>query len=137
MIVDDDADVRAVWREWLTLWQFSVVEAENGSIALERARDRRPDVVIMDVTMPVLDGFGATEQLKRDPTTARVPVLLLSADTTRFAADRAISVGGDAFLSKPIRARELLEEIRRAFRRLIGERAARLSGGANGAIDRN
>src|SRR5688572_25854740 len=122
MIVDDDADVRAVWREWLTLWRFSVLEAENGSVAVERARERRPDVVIMDVTMPVLDGFGATEQLKRDRTTARVPVLLLSADSTRAAIDRASSVGGDAFLSKPIRAGELLEEIRRAFRRQIAER---------------
>jgi CheY-like chemotaxis protein len=123
LIVDDEPDVRAVWSEWLTMWRFTVIEAENGSIALERVRERRPDVVIMDVTMPVLDGFGATERLKGDPSTERLPVLLLSADHTSTAAERAQRVGSDVFLSKPIRARALLEEIRRAFRRLAAERS--------------
>jgi CheY-like chemotaxis protein len=117
-----------VWREWLTLWRFNVVEAEDGLAALARARDYPPDVVIMDVTMPRLDGFGAAERLKGDPATARVPVLLLSADTAAIAAKRAAPAGGDAFLSKPIRAMDLLQEIRRAFARLIAQQRARTPG---------
>jgi two-component system, cell cycle response regulator DivK len=123
LLVDDDPDVRAVWREWLTLWQFYVIEAEDGSVALERAHDRHPDLVLMDVTMPILDGFGATERLKQSPATAHVPVLLLSADTAGAAATRAAIAGGQAFLSKPIRAGQLLEAIRDAFRRVTDERS--------------
>ena len=126
LIVDDDADVRAVWRDWLTLWRFTVIEAENGSVAIDRIRERRPDVVIMDVTMPVLDGFGATARLKAEPGSASLPILLLSADTEPSAAARARQSGGDVFLGKPIRAGELLEEIRRAFRRLAEARDATL-----------
>ena len=121
LLVDDEADVRDVWREWLTLWQFQVDEAENGSVAVAKAREHRPDLVIMDLTMPVLDGFGATRQLKSHPDTAGVPVLLLSADMSPSARGRGLVAGGDVFLSKPIQPRELLEEIRRAFRRIIAE----------------
>ena len=123
LLVDDEADVRDVWREWLTMWQFDVDEAENGFVAVAKAREHRPDLVIMDLTMPVLDGFRATEQLKSHPATSRVPVLLLSADISARARNRGLGAGGDVFLSKPIKPRELLEEIRRAFRRMIAEQA--------------
>ena len=119
LVVDDEADVRHVWREWLTMWRFHVEEAENGSIALLMAQQHPPDLVIMDVTMPVLDGFGATERLKSDPRTALIPVLLLSADVSKSAPERARRAGGDVFLSKPIRSQDLLAEIRGAFRRAM------------------
>ena len=124
LVVDDEPDIREVWREWLTVWRFHVEVAENGAVAVEKARTQRPDLVIMDITMPVLDGLCATEQLKRDPATAMVPVLLLSADIHPTVPARARAAGCDVFLAKPIRPRELLEEIRRAFRRVIADRAA-------------
>jgi CheY-like chemotaxis protein len=122
LVVDDDGDVRDVWREWLTMWRFQVEEAENGSVAVEKARERQPALVIMDLTMPVLDGLSATKELRRDPATARIPVLLLSADISPSAPERALRAGCEAFLAKPIQPRDLLEEIRRTFRRIIAER---------------
>jgi CheY-like chemotaxis protein len=121
LVVDDEADVRHVWREWLTMWHFHVDEAENGSVALLKAQQHPPDLVIMDVTMPVLDGFGATARLKSNPLTAQIPVLLLSADVSKSAPERARRAGGDVFLSKPIRPQDLLAEIRQVFRRANAE----------------
>jgi|SRR5688572_1641572 CheY-like chemotaxis protein len=119
LLVDDSADIRDVWREWLTLWGFQVEEAENGLEAVRKAKEFPPALVLMDLTMPVLDGLGAAEQLKADPATAPVPILALSADLMPPAPESAIEAGCDAFLPKPIRAAHLLEEIRQAFRRVI------------------
>lgn len=122
LVVDDSADLRDVWREWLTLWGFQVEEAENGAEAVRMARAFPPALVLMDLTMPVLDGLGATEQLKADPLTAPVPILAISADLMSSAPQSALAAGCDAFLPKPIRAAHLREEIRLAFRRMIDRR---------------
>ena len=119
LLVDDSADVRDVWREWLTLWGFQVVEAENGVEAVRIAKEFPPALVLMDLTMPVLDGLGAAAQLKADPLTAPVPILALSADLMSPAPQSALAAGCDVFLPKPIRAAQLLDEIRQAFRRVI------------------
>ena len=124
LLVDDDPDMRDVSRTWLTKWQFDVEEAENGSVAILKARERRPDLVIMDLAMPILDGLTATRALKGDPVTARVPVLLLSADPMPSTPAQALRAGCDSFLRKPVESRQLLEEIRRAFRRIIAEMPA-------------
>ena len=67
LVVDDSADVRDVWRQWLALWRFEVAEAENGMVAVQKAREWRPALIVMDLTMPVLDGVSATLLLKDDP----------------------------------------------------------------------
>ena len=128
LLVDDDADVRTVWREWLTLWRFSVIEAENGAAAVDVAQQHHPDLVLMDVTMPVLNGLSATMLLKQHPETARVPVLLMTADAAGGAPKRAALAGADILLSKPLRAHALLETIRAAFRRVIAARSATAAG---------
>ena len=117
LIVDDANDVRAVWREWLTIWGFEVDEARNGSEAVTRATEYPPDIVLMDWTMPVLDGYGATEQLKAHAATAAIPVLALSADCFPPTPNEAARAGCDACLQKPVSPHRLLEEIRLAFRR--------------------
>lgn len=124
LVVDDSADLREVWREWLTLWGFHVEEAENGLEAVLKAKAAPPALVLMDLTMPVLDGIGAAEQLKADPATAPVPILAISADLMSAAPETAIEAGCDVFLPKPIRAAHLLEEIRQAFRRVIARKQA-------------
>ncbi len=120
LIVDDSSDIREMWRLWLTFWGFQVDEAQNGHEALDRARSHRPDLVLMDLWMPVLDGLAATERLKADPATAQVPVLALSAYTLPSAVDRALAAGCDSFLPKPVDPDHLLEKIRQMF----GQRAA-------------
>ena len=116
LIVDDSHDIREVWHDWLTIWGFDVEEAANGEEAVQKALARRPDLVLMDWTMPVLDGLHATERLKSSPSTAAVPVLALSADTFAPTPQEALGAGCASFLGKPISPECLLNEIRRAIR---------------------
>jgi CheY-like chemotaxis protein len=116
LIVDDSDDVRDMWHDWLIIWGFDVDVAENGAEAVRKAAARPPDLVLMDWTMPVLDGLHATELLKADAATAKVPVLALSADTFAPTPQEALSAGCASFLGKPVTPESLLNEIRRAFR---------------------
>ena len=116
LIVDDSDDVREVWHDWLTIWGFDVEEAQNGAEAVAKATACRPDLVLMDWTMPVLDGLAATERLKAHAATAGVPVLALSADTFSPTPQEALGAGCQSFLGKPVTPECLLNEIRRAIR---------------------
>ena len=116
LIVDDSLDIREVWHDWLTIWGFDVDEAENGAEAVEKATACRPDLVLMDWTMPVLDGLAATERLKAGASTAGVPVLAMSADTFAPTPQEALGAGCESFLGKPVTPECLLNEIRRAMR---------------------
>jgi CheY-like chemotaxis protein len=115
LLVDDSADIREMWRMWLTFWGFLVEEAANGAEAVEKARRDRPDLILMDLWMPVLDGLQATQQIKADPRTAEVPILAVSAQVFSPAAEDAIAAGCETFLAKPVDPDHLLEEIRFSF----------------------
>ena len=119
LVVDDSPDLRELWVTWLHAWGFAVDEAHNGYQAVERATAVPPDLVLMDLWMPGLDGFAATARLKAEATTAAVPVLAMSADTFSPTPERAFAAGCDAFLPKPVTAEQLLSEIRLAFRRKL------------------
>ena len=99
LIVDDDFDARAVYRKYLVDRGCVVYTARNGLVGVARAKSRRPNVIIMDLAMPRLDGFGATARLKSAPETKDIPVIALSAVPISRNAARA--AGCDAFLSKP------------------------------------
>src|SRR5262245_28214139 len=91
LLVEDSTDVRELWRLWLTFWGFSVVEARNGSEAVERAVSSPPDLILMDLWMPVVDGIEAIKRLRAHHDTADIPIIALSAQsvtpTERAAAD--------------------------------------------------
>lgn len=118
LIADDSADIREMWRLWLTCWGFAVDEAANGAEAVQKAKLHPPDLVLMDLWMPVLDGLDATRALKADPVTASVPVLALSAQRTMPAAAQAKEAGCEILLGKPLDPDELLKKIRESFARL-------------------
>jgi CheY-like chemotaxis protein len=117
LIVDDSDDIREMWRLWLTYWGFAVEEAGNGAEAVEKVRTHPPDLVLMDLWMPVLDGLRATELLKADTITAEVPVLALSAQGGPYAEEWARAAGAEAFLHKPADPDELLVRMREVFSR--------------------
>ena len=119
LIVDDDPDIRQVWEMWLGFWGFAVEAAANGVDALTKANAHRPDLVLMDIWMPVLDGIATTERLKQNPQTAEVPVLALSADAYPPAPQRALGAGCEMFLQKPVNPDTLLEAIRTALHRKV------------------
>jgi two-component system, cell cycle response regulator DivK len=114
LLVDDSADVREMWREWLKLWDFQVDEAADGAEALCKAQLHAPDVVLMDLWMPVLDGLDATKALRANPATATVPIVALSA---AYPADATAvrQAGCDTYLPKPLEPTALLEAVRASF----------------------
>jgi CheY-like chemotaxis protein len=112
LIVDDTADLRQLWKIWLTGWGFVVEEAHNGAEAVQKARTHPPDLILMDYAMPVLDGDAAIRSLASDRSTARIPVLAMSDYTSAIANTPAEK----RFLPKPTEPEGLLEHIRRTLR---------------------
>jgi CheY-like chemotaxis protein len=116
LLVDDIEDQRAVYAEYLADLGYKVVEAAGGVEAIAQAVEMQPDVIIMDLAMPGLDGFGATRVLKRLALTKRIPVVALTAHGEHLTKEWAESAGCDAYLTKPILPPELSAEIGRFVR---------------------
>jgi two-component system, chemotaxis family, chemotaxis protein CheY len=113
LVVDDSAEIRDVWLRVLTKAGFTVIEAADGAEGVRKARANHPDLVLMDVSMPVLDGISAVRELKSDHATAMIPVVVVSGDV--LGELRARAAGVTAFLSKPVRAPDLLAAVTRAL----------------------
>ncbi|TMH08452.1 MAG: response regulator, partial [Betaproteobacteria bacterium] len=90
---------------------FDVFEAENGQQALEKAHTLRPDLILMDMVMPVMDGVEATRQLRRQPAFDDVAIIAASANATRNDEARSLAVGANAFVAKPINLDSVLSQI--------------------------
>ena len=102
LIVDDDPAMRLLCAINLELEGLVVLEAADGLSALARARSEKPDLVVTDVSMPRLDGFGLAEALRRDPRTRRIPLVFLSGETSVDNEARAEKLGALAYLTKPV-----------------------------------
>ncbi len=113
LVVEDTAEIREVWQRVLANGGYRVLQALDGADGIRQAREHRPDLIVMDITLPVLDGISAVQKLKADPSTAHLPVIFVSGDA--FASRRARAVGGAAFLAKPVRVAELLNTIARTL----------------------
>src|ERR1700674_2921230 len=97
LIVDDDLDARLIYRHYLTVMGCHVYTARDGLIGVEMAKRRKPDVIVMDLAMPRLDGWAATAELKQSPLTRAIPIIVLSAAPTSGSEARA--AGCDGFLA--------------------------------------
>lgn len=113
LLVEDQLDFLAVHKLYLERHGFHVVTAEDGRAAVLRAQELHPDVILMDFSIPLLDGIGATAQLKGDPHTRDIPVILLTAHTYGSVGRRAREVGCASFISKPCEPRRVLEEVKK------------------------
>jgi len=98
-------------------WGFAVDEACNGSEALEKARCAPPQLIVMDLWMPVLDGLEATRRLKADMETAQIPIVAMSAQDVQPNASTICSAGADVFIVKPSEPEVLLQQIRTVMSR--------------------
>ena len=101
LVVDDQADIRVVMKILLEMYGYTVVEAANGYEAVERAVNERPDLIFMDIGMPLLDGVQATAAIREHPELANIPVLVLSGDA-EFYGDRALAAGCTEVIRKPL-----------------------------------
>jgi len=118
LLVDDYPDAREMYSEYLAFSGFDVVEAGNGIEALQRAVDMTPDIILMDLSLPVMDGWEATRRLKADQRTASIPVVALTGHALAGISDGALKAGCDAFVTKPCLPEDLVKEIRKILDRL-------------------
>ena len=111
LLVDDYPDAREMYSEYLKFSGFDVVEASNGVEALQRAIETSPDIILMDLSLPVMDGWEATRRLKEDPRTAGIPVVALTGHALAGMFEGAKRAGCDAFVTKPCLPEDLVKEI--------------------------
>ena len=125
LIVDDTPTILTVVQNALEKSDLGlkVVPAENGTRALELAAQTRPDVVVLDINMPDMDGFEVCRSLRSDVRTAFVPVLLLTADDSEDSMARGFGVGADDYMTKPVRREALVARVRRMLERTYGASA--------------
>jgi CheY-like chemotaxis protein len=112
LVVDDAPDGRQMYVTYLKHHGYRVIEATNGVEAIEQSYSHRPDLIVMDLGMPNIDGWEATRRIKRDPRTGHIPVLAISGHVFTDAVSRATTAGADAFLPKPCRLPDVLTIVR-------------------------
>jgi two-component system, cell cycle response regulator DivK len=115
LIVDDFQDNREMFAEFLSFSGFRVVEASNGHEAVERALELLPDVVLMDLSLPGLDGWEATRIIRKDPRAQQMKILALSGHALAGHTKEAIDAGCDGFITKPCLPEALVSEIHRVL----------------------
>jgi CRP/FNR family cyclic AMP-dependent transcriptional regulator len=117
LLIEDDADMRENTAEILELANFRVLKAPNGRTGVELARKEMPDLVLCDIMMPELDGYGVLHLLGRDPATAEIPFIFLSAKAERGDVRKGMELGADDYLTKPFEESELLNAIEGRLKR--------------------
>jgi CheY-like chemotaxis protein len=124
LVVDDFDDNRLLYAEFLAYSGFDVEQASDGAEAVARAHHFLPDVVVMDLALPVMDGWEATRRIKADPRTCRIPVVALTGHALARHLRVAREAGCDAFLAKPCLPERLLQTLREVMDRCARDRAA-------------
>ena len=113
LVVDDYQDAREMYAEYLQFSGFRVAEAKNGNEAVEKAFALRPDLILMDLSLPGMDGWEATRRLKADDATKHIPVVALTGHALAGASEGAKKAGCDSFVTKPCLPDDLVVEVRR------------------------
>ena len=112
LVVEDQEDNRQILRDLLNNAGYEMVEADNGEEALTAAERQRPDLILMDIQLPVLDGYEATRRLKADPKLRATPIIVITSYALSGDEDKAFAAGCDAYVTKPYSPRMLLAKIR-------------------------
>lgn len=115
LVVDDYEDAREMYAEYFEFCGYRVAEACNGVEALEKTAELCPDVILMDLSLPVMDGWEATRRLKSDEHTRGIPVVALTGHALTGHSEGALDAGCDAFVTKPCLPDMLVREVRRVL----------------------
>jgi two-component system, cell cycle response regulator DivK len=113
LVVDDYQDAREMYAEYLQYSGFRVAEAKNGNEAVAQARSLKPDLILMDLSLPGMDGWEATRVLKADEETRHIPIVALTGHALAGASEGARKAGCDSFVTKPCLPDDLVVEVRR------------------------
>jgi two-component system cell cycle response regulator DivK len=122
LVIEDQQDNRQILRDLLTSADFEVIEAVDGEAGLAAAAAHKPDLILMDVQLPGIDGYEATRRLKGDALLRAVPVIAVTAHALSGAEEEARAAGCDGYISKPISPRQLLAKVREYLSRPSGTR---------------
>ncbi len=113
LLVGDNEDNRIVYSTILRHFGYTVIEALNGEEGIFRARAELPDLILMDISIPIIDGWEATQVLKHDPATSAIPIIALTAHALASDREKAMEVGCDGYLAKPCEPRAVVAEVQR------------------------
>jgi len=119
LVAEDQEDLRAILRDYLTASGYAVVEAVDGVESVAKAASDRPDLVLMDIQLPLLDGYEATRQIKALPGLAAIPIIAVSSFAMKGDEEKARAAGCDDYVTKPYSPVQLL----RIIRGVLGERS--------------
>jgi two-component system, cell cycle response regulator DivK len=112
LVVEDQEDNRRILRDLLTNDGFDMVEAENGEEAIASAQASRPDLILMDIQLPILDGYEATRRIKADPDLKSIPIIVVTSYALSGDEEKARLAGCDDYVAKPFSPRQLLAKIK-------------------------
>jgi two-component system, cell cycle response regulator DivK len=117
LVVEDQEDLRSMVRDLLTGSDYSVIEAADGAAGIAMAKSEHPDLILMDIQMPVIDGYEATRQIKADPANDGIPVIAVSSFAMKGDEEKARSAGCDHYVTKPYSPMQLLKIVRSLLER--------------------
>ncbi len=112
LVVEDQEDNRQIIRDMLSATDYQITEAENGEEALAAVTKQRPDLILMDIQMPILDGYEATRRIKADPGLRSIPIIAITSYALSGDEHKARAAGCDDYVPKPYSPRQLLAKIR-------------------------
>ncbi|MFA7464815.1 MAG: response regulator [Syntrophales bacterium] len=105
LIAEDNLLSRELLKDILTYDGYEILEAEDGETAVEKTRLHKPGLVFMDIQMPVMDGYAAIRNLRRDPVTKEIPIVVVTSFAMKGDRDKALAAGADEYISKPFDTR--------------------------------
>jgi len=115
LVVEDQEDLRGMLRDLLTSSSYEMLEAADGEAGVAKAKSDRPDLIVMDIQLPVLDGYEATRRIKVDPNLGAIPVIAVSSFAMKGDEEKARAAGCDHYITKPYSPMQLLRVIRGYF----------------------
>jgi CheY-like chemotaxis protein len=134
LLADDHAPTRMMFGKVLAEQHYSIMQASNGEEACAKALAERPDLILLDIVMPVMDGYEALVKIKSDPVTQSIQVIMLTALDRPFEQRLALEMGASAYMVKPVRLDELYRNIKYALAKAPQSYTAALAGGPNPAM---
>ena len=116
LVVEDQEDNRRILHDLLTNAGYEIVQAENGEEAVKAAAAQRPDLILMDIQLPLLDSYEATRRIKSDPALRAIPIIVVTSYALSGDESKARAAGCDAYITKPYSPRAILAKIREYVR---------------------
>jgi two-component system cell cycle response regulator DivK len=113
LVVEDQEDNRRIIRDLLTSVGYELIEAQDGAEGVRLAESERPDLILMDIQLPVLDGHEATRRIKQNPELRHIPIIVVTSYALSGDDQKAMAAGSDGYVAKPFSPRELLATIRK------------------------